>query len=107
MGGRYMPRPAHFGPALSVAFRLVAWLTGDISGDDSIARGLTIEEAFDEAAYTYRAFSSKDNPAEWMRAADYSDQWMASAEGIFSAYYICMAGGVRPNVCNTVIAAKS
>ena len=54
--------------------RLRAWLTGDMSEDETLARGLTIEEAFEEAAHKHRAFEKFENQGEIMRPADYSDR---------------------------------
>ncbi len=41
-----------------------------------------LQEVLEEASYKYRAFEKFENPGEMMRAADYSDQWVASKEGI-------------------------
>ena len=88
--------------AIEHTMRLRQWLAGDTS---NFEEGLELEEALEEASYSTRAFSNFDNPGAMQRAADYSDRWFTSEEGIFNAYYICRAGGCQP--CNTVIQAQA
>ncbi len=75
----------------------------DLSEDKR--QGLIRELALEEALHKQRAFATCSDQAAMIRAADYMDEWWATAKSTLRTYYVCAAGGAYP--CNTVITAPT
>jgi hypothetical protein len=95
---------------VAMAEKFTVWLASKpecsdkASLDKYVQEGQDIQQSMSETE-VWNSFSTKSNPDEWRRAADYSENMVSSIAGAFNYYFVCRAGGSQ-YPCWTMINSK-